>query len=127
MHQDMSKSLRKFVVIIVKASLHRHQPTNDLRYFPFKCRAHIFYQRCFRDWLRGRYGSLEQLGGAWFRYSYADSENVHPPRSFGGYPESLDWLEFRIDDAFRLADLDGAVGQPSVDHAAGGGERFMPV
>jgi beta-galactosidase len=60
-------------------------------------------QRCFRDWLRGRYGTLDKLGATWYRYSYAEWDNVHPPRSFGGYPESLDWLEFRIDDAFRLA------------------------
>ena len=24
------------------------------------------------------------------------------PRNFGGYPESLDWLDFRSDNAFRL-------------------------
>ena len=59
-------------------------------------------QRKFRDWLRGRYSSLDALGKVWYRYSYADWNNVHPPRSFGGYPESLDWLDFRVDDAFRL-------------------------
>jgi beta-galactosidase len=59
-------------------------------------------QRKFRDWLRGRYSSLDALGKAWYRYSYADWNNVHPPRSFAGYPESLDWLDFRVDDAFRL-------------------------
>jgi beta-galactosidase len=59
-------------------------------------------QRKFRDWLRGRYSSLEAMGKVWYRYSYADWNNVHPPRSFGGYPESLDWLDFRVDDAFRL-------------------------
>jgi beta-galactosidase len=59
-------------------------------------------QKRFREWLKAKYGSLENLGKAWYRYSYADWENVHPPRSFGGYPESLDWLEFRIDNQFRL-------------------------
>jgi beta-galactosidase len=29
---------------------------------------------------------------------------VDPPESLDGYAESLDWLEFRIDDAFRLLD-----------------------
>ena len=28
--------------------------------------------------------------------------DVEPPSNFGGYPESLDWLEFRVDDAFDL-------------------------
>jgi beta-galactosidase len=57
-------------------------------------------QRKFRDWLRAKYGTLENLRKAWYRYSYATWENVHPPRNFSGYPESLDWLEFRIDNAF---------------------------
>ena len=59
-------------------------------------------QKKFRDWLKRKYGTLENLGKAWYRYSYADWDNVHPPRSFGGYPESLDWLEFRTDDQFDL-------------------------
>ena len=68
-------------------------------------RMHCFCdatQRKYREWLRARYGSLDALGRAWYRYSYADWDNVHPPHNFGGYPESLDWLEFRVDDAFRL-------------------------
>jgi beta-galactosidase len=59
-------------------------------------------QRKFREWLRAKYGSLEALGKAWYRYSYASWDNIHPPRSFTGYPESLDWLEFRSDNQFRL-------------------------
>jgi beta-galactosidase len=59
-------------------------------------------QKKFREWLKAKYGTLENLGKAWYRYSYASWDNVHPPRSFGGYPESLDWLQFRIDDQFRL-------------------------
>ena len=68
-------------------------------------RMHCFCdasQRKFREWLKGRYPKLDALGKAWYRYSYADWNNVHPPRNFTGYAESLDWLEFRIDDAFRL-------------------------
>ena len=38
----------------------------------------------------------------WNRYSYASWEDVEPPPNFGGYSESLDWLQFRIDDAFEL-------------------------
>lgn len=59
-------------------------------------------QKKFREWLKAKYGTLEALGKAWYRYSYSDWDNVHPPRYFGGYPESLDWVEFRNDDQFRL-------------------------
>jgi beta-galactosidase len=68
-------------------------------------RMHCFCdatQRRFREWLKTRYKTLDALGKTWHRYSYADWDNVHPPRSLGGYPEALDWLEFRTDDAFRL-------------------------
>ncbi|MFN7939693.1 MAG: alpha-amylase family protein [Bryobacteraceae bacterium] len=60
-------------------------------------------QRKFREWLKKKYGTLEALGKAWYRYSYADWDDVHPPKNLGGYPESLDWLQFRIDNAHRLA------------------------
>lgn len=59
-------------------------------------------QQKFREWLQKKYGTLEKLGQAWYRYSYAEWAHVHPPRSLGGYPESLDWLEFRVDNMFRL-------------------------
>ncbi|MDQ6700987.1 MAG: beta-galactosidase, partial [Acidobacteriota bacterium] len=59
-------------------------------------------RRKLREWLRARYGTLDQLSRTWYRYSYADWEDVQPPDNFGGYPESLDWLEFRIDNQFDL-------------------------
>ena len=59
-------------------------------------------QKKFRDWLKTKYGTTENLGKSWYRYSYPAWEFVHPPRSLGGYPESLDWLEFRIDNQFEL-------------------------
>lgn len=59
-------------------------------------------QKKFREWLKAKYGTLENLGKAWYRHSFATWENVHPPRNFAGYPDSLDWLEFRIDNQYRL-------------------------
>jgi beta-galactosidase len=59
-------------------------------------------QKKFREWLEKKYGTLDALRRPWNRHSYARWENIHPPRNFTGYPESLDWLEFRIDNAFRL-------------------------
>src|ERR1019366_5070632 len=59
-------------------------------------------QAKFREWLKAKYGTLDALGRAWHRYSLGDWESVHPPRGTGGYPDSLDWLAFRRDDAIRL-------------------------
>ena len=56
----------------------------------------------FRTWLKSKYGTVEALGRAWHRYSYGDWESVHAPHGTGGYPDSLDWLEFRRDNAMRL-------------------------
>ena len=59
-------------------------------------------QAKFREWLKAKYGTIEALGRAWHRYSFGDWDSVHPPHSTGGYPDSLDWLAFRRDDAIRL-------------------------
>jgi len=59
-------------------------------------------QARFREWLKAKYGTIDALGRAWHRYSFADWQSVHPPRGNGGYPDSLDWLAFRRDDAIRL-------------------------
>jgi beta-galactosidase len=56
----------------------------------------------FRDWLRAKYGSLAALGEAWHRYSFADWQQVAPPRHLGPHPDVLDWLQFRLDDAYTL-------------------------
>ncbi len=45
---------------------------------------------------------MEQAGKVWNRYSYASWDDVEPPPNFGGYSDSLDWLQFRIDNAFEL-------------------------
>ena len=57
----------------------------------------------FRTWLRARYHEtgLQGLSHAWRRPSYADWADVEPPRSIGPYPDVLDWLRFRIDNAYR--------------------------
>ena len=61
-------------------------------------------KRKLREWLKLRYGTLDKAAKAWHRYSYQTWDDVEPPRSFSGYPDSLDWLEFRIDNAYGLFD-----------------------
>jgi beta-galactosidase len=58
-------------------------------------------QAKFRAWLRIKYADLETLGEAWHRYSFATWEDVTAPRSLGPYPDTLDWLQFRIDNVYR--------------------------
>ena len=59
-------------------------------------------KRKLREWLRTRYETPQRVGQVWNRYSYESWEDVEPPPNFGGYPESVDWLQFRIDNAFDL-------------------------
>ncbi|WGF87898.1 beta-galactosidase [Marinivivus vitaminiproducens] len=49
----------------------------------------------FRLWLREKYGDLETLSQAWHRYSYAEWDDIEPPREIAAYPENLDWLDFK--------------------------------
>ena len=59
-------------------------------------------QAKFREWLKAKYGTLQALEKAWHRYSLGDWATVHPPHGTTGYADSLDWLEFRRDNAVRL-------------------------
>lgn len=72
----------------------------------------------FREWLLQKYGDVRTLGDAWNRFSFANWDDVTAPRVLGPYPDSLDWLQFRIDNAYRLmrwrADL---IRERDPDHA----------
>ena len=60
-------------------------------------------QEKFREWLKDKYGTLENLSKAWHRYSFATWENVRPPvGNAGAYPDAIDWVEFRNDNKARL-------------------------
>ncbi len=56
----------------------------------------------FREWLKAKYGSLETLEKAWLRYSLAEWDFVHIPRTSPGFPAAVDWMEFRKDDMLDL-------------------------
>jgi len=52
-------------------------------------------QMKFRQWLKKKYGTLEALGEAWYRFSYTDWGQIQAPRYEEQYPECMDWLMFR--------------------------------
>jgi beta-galactosidase len=55
----------------------------------------VYMKADFRLWLKAKYGDLETLANAWYRYSYAEWDDIEPPAEVAAYPENLDWLEFK--------------------------------
>ncbi len=55
-------------------------------------------QQKFRQWLRGKYQTIEALREAWWRPGISDWDDIEPPRRLQPYAESLDWLEFHTDN-----------------------------
>jgi beta-galactosidase len=54
----------------------------------------------FRRWLQARYADLDTLAEAWHRYSYAEWDDIVPPRRLQPYAECLDWMAFRQDNFY---------------------------
>ena len=85
----------------------------------------------FRDWLKVKYGDLRTLGQAWHRYSFSEWEDIAPPRHLGPYPHVMDWLTFKIENAYGLmrwrADLIRELDakHPVTAHGVAGGIHRM--
>lgn len=58
--------------------------------------------REFRNWLRTRYKSLDELNEAW-RVPFGGWDEIEPPRFFSTVPATIDWRYF-MDDVY-LADV----------------------
>jgi beta-galactosidase len=54
----------------------------------------------YRLWLRQKYGDLETLGRACYRYSYAEWDDIEPPHEVAPYAEGLDWLAFKRENFY---------------------------
>ncbi|MGN0801841.1 MAG: beta-galactosidase, partial [Candidatus Faecivicinus sp.] len=62
--------------------------------------------RAFQDWMRDRYGSLEQLNRDWqnsfWSRSYTSWEQILPPRQASNPSLWLAWMRFRRDEVTRF-------------------------
>ena len=94
----------------------------------------------YRRWLKARYGTLEALAEAWYRYSYAEWDDIEPPAEVAAFAEGLDWLEFKREnyygqmqykiDTIRAVDQDcliaaHGVGGAIPNMAAGGSDDWL--
>jgi len=94
----------------------------------------------YRRWLQAKYGTLEVLAEAWYRYSYAEWDDIEPPAEVAAFAEGLDWLEFKREnyygqmqykiDTIRAVDQDcliaaHGVGGAIPNMAAGGSDDWL--
>lgn len=94
----------------------------------------------YRVWLKAKYGSLDALAEAWYRYSYAEWDDIEPPTEVAAFAEGLDWLEFKRQnyygqmqfkiDTIRGVDQDcliaaHGVGGAIPNMAAGGADDWL--
>jgi beta-galactosidase len=103
---DVREAAERFVRVLVER--YRDHPGLGSYDIWNECNIPAAYCFCpasaerFREWLQVKYGEVGALAKAWRRYSIATWEDAQPPRTLAPYPHVLDWLQFRIDNAYRL-------------------------
>jgi beta-galactosidase len=105
-HDDARAAAERFLTTLARRyrghpGLAGYDVWNECNIDPAYCYCPATAAR-FRAWLREKYGDVREVGRVWHRHSYAAWEDVQPPRQLGPYPEVLDWLQFRLDNAYRL-------------------------
>ena len=73
---------------------------NESNFAPEVCYCEAT-KKIFREWLKEKYGTLQELGKSWCRYSYTSWEQVEPPVILDFYMESMDWLRFRQQNVYK--------------------------
>ena len=58
-------------------------------------------EREFQEWLKEKYGTLENLHAVWCRHSYTDWTQIRLPRVTGPHPEFFDMIRFQNDQQER--------------------------
>jgi beta-galactosidase len=74
---------------------------NECNFNPNTCYCPASAKK-FQAWLKEKYGDLKALGEVWHRPSFAEWEDICPPRHLGPFPHVMDWLTFKIENAYRL-------------------------
>jgi beta-galactosidase len=72
---------------------------NECNYGESVCYCEATQQK-FRQWLEKKYGSPKAVSEAWKRYGFASWDDVVPPLETAPYPDTLDWLQFKMDTAY---------------------------
>ncbi len=49
-----------------------------------------------------KYGDLDTLNKVWRRYSFTRWEQVKPTDNLGPFPDAIDWVKYRIENAHEL-------------------------
>ncbi|WP_421726152.1 beta-galactosidase [Bauldia sp.] len=101
---EVREQARKFMVALAErykghAGFWGYDVWNECNYSP-DVDFNPFTKARYREWLRAKYGDLETLSRAWYRYSYAEWDDIEPPARTAPYPENLDWLAFKRDDYY---------------------------
>ena len=86
--------------------------------------------RCFRQWLKSRYKTLDALNDTW-QYYYGDWDQINPPHRHGSFPDWLDWWRFWFDNlqqqiTWRTDTLKAADPDHFVMSHSGGTPPLMP-
>jgi beta-galactosidase len=103
-NDDYRAAAERFITELVKRykghpGLGGYDIWNECNYRESTCYCPATLEK-FREWLQKKYGSPRAVSEAWYRYGFASWEDVLPPESPGPYPDTLDWQQFKIENAY---------------------------
>lgn len=140
-HEEVRAIEERFITAVVKEA-RRHsnvafyEPMNEPhQWIDYRSGSEVFCYCAataekFRQWLKKKYGTIEELNRAW-GYFYGDFEEVRPPRWAPGYADYGDFRLFTMDNVaeevrFRVQVIKKHDTRPVIAHAWGGGAVTCP-
>jgi beta-galactosidase len=103
-NDDYRQAAENFIAELVKRykghpGLGGYDIWNECNYSDSVCYCTATLEK-FHLWLQKKYGSPRAVSEAWRRYGFTSWEDVLPPSSPGPYPDTLDWQQFKIENAY---------------------------